>query len=197
MTMNDTMTLVEKTVFLSNVDLLKDVPTEALAQLAARAAEARFDRGQTLFAEGDPDHGTFIVVEGLVELRRADAVVRRLQAGSAYGELFLGENERHQSTAIAREDTHVLNLPRADVLDALIEYPEFGLAMVQDLARRHERLTQRVIELEAALERVRPGAAAKPGDQPIEPAEPASRMPRQRGWWRRGKKRPRQDGPPQ
>jgi CRP-like cAMP-binding protein len=191
--MNDTMTLVEKTVFLASVDLLKDVPTEALAQLAARAAEARFDAGQTLFAEGDEDRGTFIVVEGLVELRKTDAVVRMLRAGATYGELFLRDHERHQYTAIAREDAVVLNLPREDVLDALVEYPEFGLAMVQDLARRHERLTRRVIELEAELERAQPGQAAK--SEPIEPAEAATGMPRQRGWWRRGKKRPSQDGP--
>src|SRR6185503_19871817 len=41
MTMPGTMKLVEKTAFLKSVDVLADVPTEALAQLAGRAAEVR------------------------------------------------------------------------------------------------------------------------------------------------------------
>lgn len=189
--MQETMTLVEKTVFLSSVELLKDVPTEALAQLAARASEIRCDLGRTLFAEGDPDRGTFIVVEGRIELRKAGAVVRLLGPGSTHGELFLGD-ERHMYTAIVREDAHVLNLSRDDVRDALLEYPEFGVAMVQDLARRLDRLTQRVIEMEAELERVQPGNPAAAAET-IEPAEPSD-LPRQRAWWRLGKRRPGQDG---
>ena len=59
--------------------------------------------------------------------------------------------ESHQYTAIAREDARVLNLGRNDVFDALLEYPEFGVAMVQDLALRHHKLTERVIELEQQL----------------------------------------------
>ena len=45
----------------------------------------------------------------------------------------------------------MLNLGRNDVFDALLEYPEFGVAMVQDLALRHHTLTERVIELETAV----------------------------------------------
>ena len=190
MTMTETMTLIEKTVFLKFVDLLADIPTEALAQVAARATEVRCERGRALFSEGDEDQGTFIVIEGSIELRKAGSVVRLLRAGMALGELFLGENEPHQYTAIALEDTHLLNLRRADVVDALLEYPEFGLAMVQDLALRLHKLTQRVIELEAETKR---GEARPDGAQPeaIEPAEPQPAVPKRRGWWRLGGSRQR------
>src|SRR5689334_9239858 len=149
--MTETMTLVERTVFLSTVDVLRGVPTEALAQLAARVTEVHVERGRTVFREGDEDQGTFIVVEGALELRKAATTVRILESGMAQGELFLGENDSHQYTAVAREDLHLLNLRRSDVLDALVEYPEFGLAMVQDLSLRLHKLTQRLIEIEAEL----------------------------------------------
>lgn len=164
-----TLTLIEKTVFLKSVDVLSGIPTEAVAQLAARASEVRSEPREVLFREGDEDQGTFIVVEGLVELQKDGVLVRVLKPGSAHGELFLGENEPHQYTAIAREPSLLLNLRRADVVDALLEYPEFGLAMVQDLALRMHKLTQRVIELENAVkiqaperDPVRDGEAIEP-----------------------------------
>jgi len=179
-----TMTLIEKTVFLKSVEVLAGVPTEALAQLAGRASEVRCERGQVLFREGDEDHGTFIVVEGQLELRKAGTIVRKLKEGTAQGELFLGENENHQYTAVAVENSLLLNLRREDVHDALLEYPEFGLAMVKDLALRIHKLTQRMIDFEAEAKR-RGAAPASTPDGAIEPAEPASTAPRQRGWWRR------------
>jgi CRP-like cAMP-binding protein len=190
--MTDTMTLVEKSVFLSTVDVLQGVPTEALAQLAARAAEVRIDRGRTLFREGEEDQGAFIVVEGKLELRKAATTVRVLTAGMAHGELFLGENEPHQYAAVAREDTHLLNLRREDVLDAIADYPEFGLAMVQDLSMRLHKLTERIIEIEAELKRLGGPARDVVDGQPLEPApSPTPPLaPKQRRWWE-GTRRPR------
>src|SRR5678815_586054 len=132
-------------------DVFSAIPTEPLAQLAARASEVMLDRGQTLFHEGDDDLGVFIVIEGVVELRKGNAVVRVLPSGTVRGELFLQESGTHQYTAVAREDARVLNLGRNDVFDAFLEYPEFGIAMVQDLALRHHTLTERVSELEKQL----------------------------------------------
>jgi CRP-like cAMP-binding protein len=180
MTMSETMTLIEKTVFLKSVEVLADVPTEALAQVAGRASEVHVDRGGPVFREGEEDHGVYIVVEGLVELRKGDVAIRRVQPGQTMGELFLGEGDPHQYDALALEDSHLLNLRRSDVIDALLEYPEFGLAMVQDLARRHHKLTQRVLELDAELKSCKPSAG---GNATLEPPDPASAIPRRRGWW--------------
>lgn len=164
-----TLTLIEKTVFLKSVEVLSGIPTEAVAQLAARATEVRAEPREVVFREGEEDQGTFIVVEGLVELEKDGTLIRVLKEGAAQGELFLGENEPHQYTAIAREPSLLLNLRRADVVDALLEYPEFGLAMVQDLALRMHKLTQRVIELEAAVKATAPDRDPVREGEAIEP----------------------------
>jgi CRP-like cAMP-binding protein len=177
----ETLTLIEKTVHMKSSEVFHAIPTEPLAQLAARAKEVQLDRGEIVFREGDGDQGVFIVIEGVVELRKGNAVVRVLQSGTVHGELFLQESGTHQYTAVAREDARVLNLGRNDVFDALLEYPEFGVAMVQDLALRHHTLTERVIELEKQL--ASPGARGT-GGEGIERPAPAPRLPKRRGWWR-------------
>ena len=166
--MNPTLTLVEKTVFLKSVEVLAQVPTEALAQLAGRALEVRAESGEVLFREGEEDQGTFIVVEGMVELEKDGTLVRVLKEGMTQGEMFLAENEPHQYTATARAPSLLLNLRRPDVLEALLEYPEFGAAMVRDLAMRLHRLTARVVELER--EQRIPAAGASDTEKAIEPS---------------------------
>ncbi|HVQ13351.1 MAG TPA: Crp/Fnr family transcriptional regulator [Vicinamibacterales bacterium] len=182
--MADTLTLIEKTIYMKSSDVFRAIPTEPLAQLAARANELMLDRGETLFREGDDDQGVFIVIEGVVELRKDNAVVRVLESGTVHGELFLQESGAHQYTAVAREDARVLNLGRNEVFDAFLEYPEFGIAMVQDLALRQHTLTQRVSELEKQLA----SSGARTGEQTsgenIERQAPAQRLPKRRGWWR-------------
>lgn len=168
------MTLIEKTVFLKSVELLSSVPTEALARIAARSTEVRCDRTQVLVHEGDQNQGAFIVVEGLLELKKADQVVRNLKPGMTHGELFLREHEPHQYTIVAREESLLLNLGHVDVIEALLEYPEFGLAMVQDLAYRLYKLTERLIELE---DKRSPGGPATSTDDALETAEPLAGAP--------------------
>ncbi len=183
--MADTLTLIKKTVHLKSSEVFHAIPTEPLAQLAARANELQLDGGQTVFREGDDDQGVFIVIEGVIELRKGDAVVRVLSSGTVHGELFLQESESHQYTAIAREDARVLNLGRNDVFEALLEYPEFGMAMVQDLALRHHKLAERVMELEQQLTASPKGRSGEQADvEGIEPPAPAPSLPRRRGWWR-------------
>jgi CRP-like cAMP-binding protein len=182
--MADTLTLIEKTVHMKSSDVFSAIPTEPLAQLAARASEVMLDRGQTLFHEGDDDLGVFLVIEGVVELRKGNAVVRVLQSGTVHGELFLQESGAHQYTVVAREDARVLNLGRNDVFDAFLEYPEFGIAIVQDLARRHHTLTERVSELEKQLAlRGAPPSQSATEEITERPAH-APQLPKRRGWWR-------------
>jgi CRP-like cAMP-binding protein len=181
----DTLTLIEKTVHLKSSVVFQAIPTEPLAQLAARANELQLDGGQIVFREGDDDQGVFIVIEGVIELRRGDVVVRVLTSGTVHGGLFLQESESHQYTAVAREDTRLLNLGRNDVFEALLEYPEFGMAMVQDLALRHHRLAERVMELEQQLASSPAARSADQNDvEGIEAPAPAPSLPKRRGWWR-------------
>ena len=185
--MSDTMTLVERTIFMKSVDVFEAIPTEALAQLAALAAEKSFDRGETVFREGDGDTGVLLVVEGAIELRKGESVVRLLERGSVQGQLFLEEAEANEYAAVAVQDTRALSLQHRDVLQALLDFPEFALAMVQDLARRNHQVVARVIELEDQLAATAPGTpSAKPAAAavPIEPATPEPELPKRRGWWR-------------
>lgn len=177
--MEETLTLIEKTAFLKSVDVLASIPTEALAQLASRAQEVHCDPGDLLFGEGEPNRGTFIVVEGLIELRKGAALVRMLRERMVFGELFLEHDEPHQYTAVATQHSHVLNLQSQDVMEAMLDYPEFGVAVVRSLALRNHRLTERVLEVERLLDRFH-GALKDAGVEPPAPDDGPADEPAER-----------------
>jgi CRP-like cAMP-binding protein len=175
-----TLTLVEKTAFMKSVELLASIPTEALAQLAARTEELQLDAGEVLFREGDPNRGSFLVIEGTIELRRQGTLLRRVSPRMVFGEPFL-EEETHQVTAVAVEPSHLLNLQSQDVLDGVMEYPEFGVAIVRTLALRSYRLNERVLELEQHIERLEQRQReAGPATEARRAPEPHDRPPRRR-----------------
>src|SRR2546422_3080524 len=149
--MADTLTLVERTAFLKSMRMLSSIPLEALAELAGRAREIHCAPGDVVFREGDPNRGTFFVVDGLLEQRRGRALLAVFRPGSAIGELWLEEGEPHESRLVALQPSHLLNIDREDVREGVLEYPEFGAALVQALARRIHELNGRVLELERTI----------------------------------------------
>jgi CRP-like cAMP-binding protein len=149
--MADTMTLIEKTVFLSTLEMLTKAPTEALAQLAAAAAEVQAAPGEMLVKDGDEHRGIWIVVEGRLEQRRGDGVSRAFGPLDTVGEFFL--EDAPPFTLVAREESRVLHFQQEDVLDVGYEYPEFGLAVLRVHARRVRELGERMLELESRLAR--------------------------------------------
>jgi len=167
MHVDQTLTLIEKTVFLKTMPEAASIPTEALAEIAARAEEIHLDPGDVLYHEGDPDRGFFVVIDGSLELRKGRAMVRVVTSGMAIGELWRGVDEPHQYTLTATEQSHVLNVARDDVMEAMVDFPEFAVVMVRYFALRVHELTVRVLDLEdtvAKLHRALTAAGIEPPD---------------------------------
>lgn len=157
-TMEATLTLIEKTAFLKTIDILSSVATEALLDLAEYAQELHLAPGDVVFEEGDPNKGTFIVVEGVLEERKGKALIRVIESRMAAGELWLGETEPHNYTVRANTHAHVLQIQRRDIDESISDYPEIAVAMVRALSLRNHELTERLLELEQDLRRLHDAA---------------------------------------
>jgi CRP-like cAMP-binding protein len=147
--MESTLTILERTAFLKSTEIFSSIPTEVLAQIAARGRELHFDEGDVIFREGEPNAGAYMVIEGLVEFRKGRALEGVRGSGLGFGELALGEGEPHTFSAIAAQHSHVLNISNEIFFDAMLDYPEIGVAMVRILARRVAEAAQRVHDANA------------------------------------------------
>ncbi len=132
---------------MTDPDLLSGIPYFRVLSAGDRAAvlarfrERRFRKGATLFTEGEPCDGLWVVAEGRVKVFRVSAggreqVLHVEGPGATLGEVPLFDRAGYVASAAAVAPTRLLWLPRRD-LDALCRrHPEVALAIIATMARR-------------------------------------------------------------
>ena len=133
-------TLVEKVLLPQNVDLLTAARTEDLAVLASIAEEVLYPEGATVFEEGQPADGLYVVIRGELVLTRDGQEVDRMGEKSALGAWDLIEGSPRVFGSHAAEETLLLRVDRQDFYDLLLDYPELGQSMLKAMVRRFRKL---------------------------------------------------------
>jgi len=137
---------------LRRVPYFARLPTAELTQLARLCASRRLDPGQTIFEEGQPCRGLYIVADGHVEVRQVslrgrEQVFHTEGPGATLGEAPLFDCGGYIATAVAVEAATVVFLPRTEVIDLCRRRPVVALAMLETMARRLRRFAGIVSDL--------------------------------------------------
>lgn len=135
-------TVVEKVLFLQNVDLLSAARTEDLAVLAGIAEEVLYPEGAVIFEEGQPADGLYVVIRGELVLTSAGKEMSRMGEGSALGAWDLLEGGARVFGTHAAVETLLLRVMRQDFDDVLMDYPELGQSILKGLVRRFRKLVR-------------------------------------------------------
>jgi CRP/FNR family cyclic AMP-dependent transcriptional regulator len=143
---NDTGAVLKKTPLFANL-------TEGeLQALAARTSRKRYNRGEHLFAEGDPCTGLFLVASGKIRIFKLSASGREQVLavegpGSSFAELPVFDGGNYPAAASALEDTEVLFISRKDFQNYCREHPDVGLKVIAVVGSRLRRLVGIIEEL--------------------------------------------------
>ena len=129
---------------LRQTDFFGDLDESLLARLAQAAVQKRLKRDETLFVAGEPANGLYVIASGSVRAFRASAdgreqVIHTERAGATVGELPLFDGQPYPSTVAAEENSIVLFIDRATVLQLCQAHPEIAMAAVRALCRRLRR----------------------------------------------------------
>lgn len=137
-------TVIEKVIFLQDVDVFSEVPTEQLAYLAAIAREVRFDADEVIYREEAASDAMFLVIDGEVRLQRGGTPVTTAGPRSAFGTWALFDDEPRVATATAVEPTEALRISRADFLDVLADNVRVTEGVLKAIVRRLRALGRAV-----------------------------------------------------
>lgn len=108
---------------LASLPAFRELDPEAV-RLIAFSAETRILRaGDVLFRLGDVSDGGFVVLSGAIGLTASPGRETLVRAPALIGELALVAETSRPATAVAREPTSVLKVPRALYRRILTEYP--------------------------------------------------------------------------
>lgn len=128
-------------VALENNQLFARLSPEEKRQLACIAREQTFPTGKEIFKEGDPGDGAYVVREGLVEIsvqggQTGRYIFTQAGPGDLLGEMAVIEDQPRSANAVARKETVLYFLPRAEVLKLVEASPALALAFLKEISHR-------------------------------------------------------------
>jgi CRP/FNR family transcriptional regulator, nitrogen oxide reductase regulator len=121
-------------------------------RLAGVAHLREFDKGATLFSEGDESDTLYTVVSGRVKIskmtaRGTDLILEIFGPGDPVGAVAVYESRVYPASAIALEPTSCLLIPRQAFFSLLETYPTLVRGLLIGLTHRLVELTNRLTEL--------------------------------------------------
>ncbi len=126
--------------FLGSTPLFAELDPRGLSTLEGRAHSRRYKRNETIFEEGDPGTGIYLVRSGRVRIfsrsgEKNERELASLGPGDFFGENTLLAPAPRTASAHAQENSELIGLFRADLLDILRKHPSLGNKILLGLAR--------------------------------------------------------------
>ncbi len=120
--------------------LFPGVPEAVLWPLCGKAATVAVDKGQTLFAEGDPGDAVYLIRSGMVSVSKASAgrevVLAYLVAGNFFGEAALLSGLPRSASVTAIFPTELIRLGKEDFDAFLAAHPQLREGFVEKIEER-------------------------------------------------------------
>lgn len=134
--------------------LLSGAPPETSEHVLSTAHVRNFDRGATIFLQGERAKAIYIVAEGWVKLYRiapngAEAVVGVFTRPSSFGEAVGFRNDVYPVAAEAVTDCALIRIEAEVILRQIRETPEFAVSILSSTFAHLHRLVAQVEQLKA------------------------------------------------
>jgi CRP-like cAMP-binding protein len=132
---------------------------DAIADLGRRRSYAP---GELLFVEGDRSRNVCVCLDGRVKVFLTMPSGRELlvgikRPGDEFGELSALDGRPRSASAAALDAAVVADIPAERFLELLVERPEFGVAVCQNLSAELRRANDRLVTRNSASATVRTG----------------------------------------
>jgi CRP/FNR family cyclic AMP-dependent transcriptional regulator len=140
--MKDSRTLTADLLpFLKRVRLFAGLPDRALEVLARVSRLRRVPKNYVVFDKDDPGEAAYLVRGGsiailLTTLDGRELVINEMRAGDYFGELALLTGQPRSASAIAREDSELVVIPREEFLREMESEPRLMRHLLETMAQR-------------------------------------------------------------
>jgi CRP/FNR family transcriptional regulator, cyclic AMP receptor protein len=137
---------------LRKVPLFADLTEGELQLLAARALPRTYQPGETIFSEGDPCEGLYIIAAGSVKIFNTSATGREQVldiegAGNSLAELPLFDGGAYPASTAAVEPCTLLFISKKEFRALCLERPEVSLKVLKAVSARLRRLVAMIERL--------------------------------------------------
>lgn len=126
--------------YLINISLFDELSPIDLGITANYMNFFEFEKGKTLFKEGDPGDYVCFIVEGGVEIIKSTAtekkaVIATIRKGGTLGEMSIIDNIARSASARAKVNTTLVILSKKGFNVILDKHPRIGIKILKGIAR--------------------------------------------------------------
>ncbi len=150
------MSLSEELEALRNIPMFANVEPKQLKLLAFTSQRLTFGAGQDLFRLGDVGDCAYIILAGeadvLVDKEGVEVAVAKVGKNELIGEIAILCNVPRTATIRAVTELTALKIPKDLFFRLVAEFPDMGVQIMSELARRLHRTTAQLSEALAKLE---------------------------------------------
>ena len=137
---------------LRRTSIFRRLSPEDRQRLASVASVRTYDKGATLFLEGDASDELYTVVSGRVKVfkstpRGTDVILEIFGPGDPVGAVAVYESRAYPATAVTLEPTTCVLIPRQAFFSLLEAHPTMVRGLLVGLTHRLVELTNRLTEL--------------------------------------------------
>ena len=113
--------------FFTSSPVFRSLSPDSIDFLSSRGSLEYFDRGRTIFAQGDPGENFYLILRGSVEVRVHDRAIKRLHQGSFFGEIALIANIPRTATIATLEPAVFFKIDSNAFWEVLVRHLDLGV----------------------------------------------------------------------
>ncbi len=134
------------------ISLFKGLPEPYLAKLSEILVDQTFNRGITIFIEGDEAAGFYTVISGRIKIFKLspdgkEQILHIFGPGNIFGEVPMFAGGHFPANAETIEKSRVFFFPRTSFIELIKSEPSLAMNMLAELSKKLRQLTRLVEEL--------------------------------------------------
>jgi CRP-like cAMP-binding protein len=131
---------------LRQADIFAQLTSQQLALIAAISTIREYNAGDTVFEENSACNELYIIADGEIDIRvdpslageaphAGPMTISTLRRGQSFGEMALVDMGLRSATAsCAQHETHLVVIPRHELMELCESHPELGFVLMRNLA---------------------------------------------------------------
>ena len=137
---------------ISTIPLFNGLPDEQLDAIRQIAVEKRYNKGQTIFSEGDKTTGFFVIVEGRVKIYKVSSegkeqILHIFEAGQSFGEVTVFTGQQMPANAQALAKTRLLLFARAEFVDLVTSNSSLAMNLLGIMSKKLRQFAAQIENL--------------------------------------------------
>ena len=137
---------------ISQTPLFQNLPEDDLERIRYIAKDKFYNKGQTVFSEGDDGNGFYVVAAGKVKIYKVslegkEQILHIYGPGNPFGEVPVFSGEQFPANAQTLLKSHLLFFPRTAFTELIANNPSLCLNMLAVLSMRLRQFTLQVENL--------------------------------------------------